>query len=115
MTTIKQFYEKILESFKTANNNIINRIGGVITSECLCLTIRRKKEGKCGCINASTFTIKPGEKHKMVIEEVWVGYDEEGSRWSDHMGGHVIDCNGKNVADAVEAIVSKLNALVVED
>ena len=50
----------------------------------------------------------------MIIEEVFVGYDAEGSRWSDHMGGHVIDCNGKNVTEAINSIVTKLNELVGE-
>ena len=49
-----------------------------------------------------------------IIEEVFVGYDAEGSRWSDHMGGHVIDCNGKNVTEAINSIVTKLNELVGE-
>ena len=111
--TIKQFHEKLLESFKTANQNIINRIGGIILGDKLLITIRSKKEGKRGCINAYNFTIKPScEKHKMFIEEVWVGYDEEGSRWSDHMGGHVIDCNVKNVKEAVDSIVTKVNGLL---
>lgn len=114
-TTINQFHEKLLESFKTANHNIINRIGGVIIEDKLYLTVRSKKEGKINCINAYTYTIKPStEKHKMEIEEVWVGYDEEGSRWSDHMGGHVIDCTGKNVTEAIGSIVIKLNELVKE-
>ena len=114
-TTINQFQEKLLESFKTANKNIINRIGGVIIEDKLYLTVRSKKEGKINCINAANYTIKPAtEKHKMIIEEVFVGYDAEGSRWSDHMGGHVIDCTGKNVTEAIGSIVIKLNELVKE-
>lgn len=113
MTTIKQLHEKLLESFKTANHNIINRIGSVIIDDKLLVTIRSKKEGMCNCINASNLTIKPySEKHKMIIEEVFVGYDSEGSRWSDHMGGHIIDCTGKNVDEAINLIVTKMNELV---
>lgn len=113
MTTIKQFHEKLLESFKTANQNIINRIGGVIIDDKLYITVRSKKEGRCNCINAANYTIKPySEKHKMIIEEVFVGYDAEGSRWSDHMGGHIIDCTGKNVTESINLIVTKMNELV---
>lgn len=113
MTTIKQFHEKLLESFKTANHNIINRIGGIIIDDKLMVTIRRKKEGRCNCVNASTLSIKPSkEKHKMEIEEVWVGYDGDGSRWSDHLEGHVIDCTGKNVDEAIDLIVTKMNERV---
>lgn len=111
--TIKQFHEKLLESFKTANQNIINRIGSVIIDDKLLVTIRSKKEGRCNCINASNLTIKPySEKHKMIIEEVFVGYDGDGSRWSDHMGCHVIDCTGKNVTESINLIVTKMNELV---
>ena len=111
--TIKQFHEKLLESFKTANHNIINRIGSVIIDDKLLVTIRSKKEGRCNCINASNLTIKPySEKHKMIIEEVFVGYDAEGSRWSDHMGGHIIDCTGKKTDEAINLIVTKINELV---
>ena len=113
MTTLKQFHEKLLESFKTANHNIINRICGIIIDDKLMVTIRRKKEGRCNCVNAATLSIKPSsEKHKMVIEEVWVGYDGDGSRWSDHMGGHIIDCTGKNVDEAIDLIVTKMNERV---
>ena len=31
--TIEQFHEKLLESFKTANHNIINRICGIIIDD----------------------------------------------------------------------------------
>jgi hypothetical protein len=48
----------------------------------------------------------------MIIEEVFVGYDAEGSRWSDHMGGHIIDCTGKKVDEAINLIVTKMNELV---
>lgn len=111
--TIKQFHEKLLESFKTANHNIINRIGGVIIDDKLYITVRSKKEGRCNCINAANYTIKPySEKHKMMIEEVFVGYDADGSRWSDHMGGHIIDCTGKKTDEAINLIVTKINELV---
>lgn len=111
--TIKQFHEKLLETFKTANHNIINRIGGVIIDDKLFITVRSKKEGRCNCINAANYTIKPySEKHKMMIEEVFVGYDAEGSRWSDHMGGHIIDCTGKKTDEAINLILTKINELV---
>ena len=108
-TTINQFHEKLLETFKTVNHNIINRIGGVIIEDKLYLTVRSKKEGRRDCINAANYTIKPSsEKHKMIIEEVFVGYDAEGSRWSDHMGGLIIDCAGMNCQTAIDTIVRKI-------
>lgn len=45
----------------------------------------------------------------MKIEEVWVGYDAEGSCWSDHMGGTIVDCSGLNVQGAIEKIVDGMN------
>ena len=71
-----------------------------------------KKQGTSGCINSKQFCIHPDkdEKHHMMIEEIWVGFDHEGYPWSDHMGGISVDCTGMNVKTAISVITEKVFA-----
>lgn len=112
MTTLTKFYEKLSTAFTTSNKNIIKRISCQEYDKELVIEIKKEKQGLIKCINSKLLRIKPFEKHKMIIEEVLVGYDEEGSSWSDHMGGHIIDCTGKNVDEAINLILTKMNELV---
>lgn len=43
----------------------------------------------------------------MLIEEILVGYDGEGSPWSDHMGGVIVDCTCLKTKGAIDKIVEK--------
>lgn len=112
MITLTKFYEKLSIAFTTSNKNIIKRISCQEYDKELVIEIKKEKQGLIKCINSKLLKIKPFEKHKMEIEEVWDGYDGDGSCWSDHMGGHVIDCTGKNVDEAINLIVTKINELV---
>ena len=112
MTTLTKFYEKLSTVFTTTNKNIIKRISCQEYDKELVIEIKKEKQGLIKCINSKLLRIKPFEKHQMLIEEVWVGYDGDGSPWSDHIGGHVIDCTGKNVDEAINLIVTKMNELV---
>lgn len=112
MTTLTKFYEKLSTAFTTSNKNIIKRISCQEYDKELVIEIKKEKQGLIKYINSKLLSIKPFEKHKMIIEEIWVGYDAEGSSWSDHMGGHIIDCTGKNVDEAIDLIVTKMNELV---
>lgn len=47
-------------------------------------------------------------KHRMNVDEIRVGEDSEGSPWSDHMGGLIIDCAGMNCQTAIDTIVRKI-------
>ena len=111
MTNITKFYENLLTSFINANKNIRKRISGAINGNELVVTIRSKQEGLRNCINATQLFIKPftEKPHHIDLSEILVGYDEEGSRWSDHMGGRIIDCTGKNVQGAIDEIVAEMN------
>lgn len=66
-------------------------------------------------ITGHILDIKPavGLKHVLDIDEIWVGYDCEGSPWSDNMGGRRIECDGLKASEAVitvaEAIVTHFN------
>ena len=48
------------------------------------------------------------KKHTISVDEIWIGEDSEGSPWSDHMGGLIIDCNGMNCQTALDTIVRKI-------
>ena len=110
MTKIAQFHEHLLNAFEESNKKILNRIYGKVNGDTLEVVVRRDHEGLRNCINATILTIHPSdEKHHLELEEVVVGYDEEGSRWSDHMGGRIIDCTGMNVRGAIDAIVAEMN------
>ena len=107
--TLSKFYEKLVIAFGTANKKILDRIHCEIRTNELVVTIRREKQGFCNCINASVISVRPDKTHKMMVEEIMVGFDSDGSRWSDNMGGKVIDCAGNNVEGAIELIVAEMN------
>ena len=107
--TLSKFYEKLIVAFGTANKRILDRIHCEIREKELVVTIRSEKQGLYNCINASIISVRPSKTHQMMIEEIMVGYDSEGSRWSDHMGGTIVDCTGLNVQGAIEKIVDGIN------
>ena len=107
--TLSKFYEKLIIAFGTANKKILDRIHCEIREKELVVTIRSEKQGLCNCINASIISVRPSKTHQMMIEEIMVGYESDGSRWSDHMGGTIVDCTGLNVQGAIEKIVDGIN------
>ena len=107
--TLSKFYEKLVIAFGTANKKILDRIHCEISTNELVVTIRSEKQGLCNCINASIISVRPSKTHQMMIEEIMVGFDSEGSPWSDHMGGTIVDCSGLNVQGAIEKIVDGMN------
>ena len=107
--TLTKFYEKLIIAFGHANKRIIDRVHCEIRENEMIVTIRSEKQGLCNCINASIISVRPSKTHQMMIEEIMVGYDSEGSRWSDHMGGTIVDCTGLNVQGAIEKIIDGMN------
>lgn len=107
--TLSKFYEKLVIAFGTANKKILDRIHCEIRINEMIVTISSEKQGSYNCINASVISVRPAKTHQMMIEEVMVGYDGDGSRWSDHMGGTIVDCSGLNVQGAIEKIVDGMN------
>ena len=63
--------------------------------------------GRIQCVNEKCYHIAAHElaAHTIKIEEIWVGYDGEGSPWSDHMGSVIVDCNGLKIKGAIDKIV----------
>lgn len=76
----------------------------------LVLHFRPKAQGLRGCVNCKQLTIYPNKDHAhhMLVEEVWFGYDGEGNRWSDHMGGVNLDCTGMKFQEAIDHITDKI-------
>ena len=112
---IAQFNENLATAFAVANKGILNRISYNAFGDTIHFTVRSNKEGHINCVNASVFTLKPaGKPHCIELSEVWVGFDQEGFRWSDSMGGQIIDCTGLKVDPAIDLIVSKINARMKE-
>lgn len=109
---LTKFHENLLNAFGKANKKILDRIHSEICDNELVVTVRTEKQGLCNCINAYIITVRPAKTHQMLIEEVMVGYDSEGSPWSDHMGGTIVDCSSLNVQGAIEKIVAKMNEFV---
>ena len=93
--TLSKFYEKLVIAFGTANKKILDRIHCEISTNELVVTIRSEKQGKYNCINASVISVHPAKTHQMMVEEIMVGFDSEGSPWSDHMGGTIVEVLAK--------------------
>ena len=109
MVNMTKFHEILLDAINLANKKIRNRISSEIVGNELHLEIRREKQGSYNCINASVISVRPAKTHQMMVEEIMVGFDSEGSPWSDHMGGTIVDCSGLNVQGAIEKIVDGMN------
>lgn len=107
--TLSKFYEKLVIAFGTANKKILDQIHCEIRPNEMIVTIKTEKQGLYNCINASIISVRPAKTHQMMVEEIMVGFDSEGSPWSDHMGGTIVDCSGLNVQGAIEKIVDGMN------
>lgn len=80
------------------------------SKDSLVLYFRPKTQGLRQCVNCKQLTIRPNndQSHHMLIEEIWLGYDAEGYRWSDHMGGVNVDCTGMKFQEAIDHITVKI-------
>lgn len=114
---LKIFYENLATAFVvsyTKTPEIIKRMGANITNEELDITIRREKQGLRQCVNATVIEIRPdaNKKHHMLLQEIWVGYDSEGYRWSDAMRGRLVDCTGMTTDQAIDHIVAEAKKMI---
>lgn len=113
---LKQFYENLATAFVvsfTKTPEVIKRMGVNIDDDLLQISIRNEKQGLVHCINGTVLEIKPdaNKKHHMLCQEILVGYDSEGCRWSDCMRGRLVDCTGLNTDQAIDLIVEKLKEI----
>ena len=107
MAKMTEFLKTLALNLEAVNNKMAYRIQD--NTNTLKVQFRAKKEGLVNCINCVELCIHPsGEQHKMQVDEIWLGYDGDGCRWSDFMGGRVVDCNGMNAKNAIENIVKTI-------
>ena len=105
--TLEMFLEELCTAVKNAAvKNNLNVDSARVDNDKLIVNIRTDR-GVCYCINIHQYIILPCETHQMMIEEIFIGYDEEGSPWSDYMGGLTVDCNGLKIKGAIDKIVEK--------
>ena len=105
--TMEMFLEELCTAVKNvAVKNNLNVDSARVDNDRLIVNIRTNR-GVRNCINIHQYIIWTCETHQMLIEEIWVGYDGEGSPWSYHMGGHNVDCNGLKTKGAINKIVEK--------
>lgn len=105
--TLEMFLEELCTAVENAAvKNNLNVDSARVDNDQLIVNIRTDN-GTRYCINSHRFIFWPCDKHEMMIEEIWIGYDKEGYPWSDVMGGLTIDCTGLKSKGAIDKIVEK--------
>ena len=105
--TMEMFLEELRSAVENAAvKNNLNVDSTSVNNDQLTINIRTDN-GTRYCINSHRFIFWPCDKHEMMIEEIWIGYDKEGYPWSDVMGGLIVDCNGLKTKGAIDKIVEK--------
>lgn len=105
--TLEMFLEELCTAVENvAVKNNLNVDSARVDNDRLIVNIRTDR-GVCNCINIHQYFIFPCRTHQMFIEEFWVGYDKEGSPWSDSMTDDIVDCTGLKSKGAIDKIVEK--------
>ena len=107
--TLEMFLEELCTAVENvAVNNNFNVDSARVDNDELIVNIRTG-HGRIQCVNEKCYRIAAHEfaAHTIKLEEIWVGYDEEGSPWSDHMGGVIVDCTDLKSKGAIDKIVEK--------
>ena len=105
--TLEMFLEELCTAIENvAVKNNLNVDSARVDNDQLIVNILTDR-GVCNCINIHQYHIWPCETHQMMIEEIFIGYDGEGSPWSDHMSGVIVDCTGLKSKGAIDKIVEK--------
>jgi len=113
MKKIDNYFEQLATAFAVEyvlRTHMHNLVIGKDYTGCLYLTFRSPKQGVCACVNAKQLYIHPSKEkaHHLLVEEVWVGFDGEGSPWSDHMGGREVDCTGMTFQSSITHMVKEI-------
>lgn len=112
--TLEMFLEELCTAIENvAVENNLNVDSARVDNDQLIVNIRTDR-GVSNCINIHQYIIWPCETHQMMIEEIWIGYDEAGYPWSDHMGGLTVDCKALKTKGAIEKIVEKFIKKAIE-
>ena len=105
--TLEMFLEELCTAIENvAVKNNLNVDSARVDNDELIVNIRTDN-GTRYCINSHRFIFWPCDKHEMMIEEIWIGYDKEGYPWSDHMDSLTVDCTGLKTKGAIDKIVEK--------
>ena len=105
--TMEMFLEELCAAVKNmAVENNLKVDSARVDHDELIVNIRTDN-GTRYCINSHRFIFWPCDKHEMMIEEIWIGYDKEGYPWSDHMDSLTVDCTGLKTKGAIDKIVEK--------
>lgn len=105
--TLEMFLEELCTAVENAAvKNNLNVDSTSVVNDRLIVNIRTDN-GTRYCINSHRFIFRPCDKHEMMIEEIWIGYDKEGYPWSDVMGGLTVDCTGLKTKGAIDKIAEK--------
>lgn len=114
MKKIENYLEQLatafaVEFFKQKRMYNLSK-GNSYDHNALILKFDSQTPGVRSCINTKCLTIHPTKDtpHHISIGEVWVGFDGEGSPWSDHMGGVDLDCTGLTFQSSIDYIVKKI-------
>lgn len=105
--TMEMFLKELYTAVKNmAVENNLNVDSARVDNDELIVNIRTDN-GTRYCINSHRFIFWPCDKHEMLIEEIWIGYDKEGYPWSDHMDSLTVNCTGLKSKGAIDKIVEK--------
>ena len=107
--TLEMFLEELCTAVENAAvKNNLNVDSARVDDDELIVSICTG-HGRIQCVNEKCYHIAAHElaAHTIKIEEIWVGYDGEGSPWSDHMGDVIVDCTGLKTKGAIDKIVEK--------
>ena len=98
-----------LEFFKQKHMYNLSK-GKSCDHNALILKFDSQTPGVCNCVNTKCLAIHPtnDKPHHLLVDEVWVGFDGEGSPWSDHMGGKDIDCTGMTFQSSIDHVVKEI-------
>ena len=113
MKKIDNYFEQLATAFAVeyvVRTHMYNLVIGKECSGCLYLTFRSPEQKTSACVNAKQLYIHPTKEkaHHLDIDEIWIGFDGEGSQWSDHMGGREIDCTGMTFQSSIDHMVKEI-------
>ena len=114
MNKLENFMEQLdtafaVEFFKQKHMYKLSKESSYVNGS-LILKFESQTKGNRNCINYKCLAIHPvkDKPHHIHIGEVWVGFDGEGSPWSDHMGGVELDCTGLTFQFSIDYLVKEI-------
>ena len=113
MKKIDNYFEQLITAFVTmyflSNTYVFERKFRADKGS-LTIAFKSENQGKFNCVTKKLLTIHPNtvKPHHLRVDEVWIGFDGDGSPWSDHMGGKDIDCTGMTFQSSIDHVVKEI-------